>query len=66
MMEGLPRLIVGILGPLMIALCIVLLGAGTLQSWRLTRQPQDLSQALDRLASSEGRNAGSSYWSGRP
>ncbi len=66
-MEGLPRLVFGILGPLALALCLVLLGIAALSAWHQGRQAAGPSQAF--AGPSIGltlQDAGASYWFGRP
>ncbi len=66
-MEGLPRLVFGLLGPLVLALGLVVLGVGALPAWHQGRHAAEASQAL--AGPSMGltyRDASSSYWVGRP
>jgi len=66
-MEGLPRLVFGLLGPLVLALGLVLFGIGVLPAWHQGRHAAGPSQAV--AGPSNGlthRDAGSSYWFGRP
>lgn len=66
-MEGLPRLVFGLLGPLVLALCLVLLGIGTLSTWHQGRHASEPSQAFAGPSIElTHRGAGSSYWFGRP
>jgi hypothetical protein len=66
-MEGLLRLVFGILAPLVLALGLVLLSIRALPAWHQVRHTTEASQAF--AGPSIGltyRDAGSSYWFGRP
>lgn len=66
-MEGLPRLVFGILGPLVLALGLVLLGIGALPALHQGRHAAEASQAFASPSIElTQRDAGSSYWFGRP
>ncbi|UYN94690.1 MAG: hypothetical protein KIT25_22130 [Enhydrobacter sp.] len=66
-MQGLPHLLFGFFGSLMLALGLVLLGASVLPAWHHSRALPETAHTFERPPASQSyRDAGSSYWFGRP